>query len=232
MTKPIVRTVVEGDCRDFACWPVQVDMVFTDPPYGISNKDNTDRASAFSGYNSDKGTWDVEVDAQQWVPLAFNCLKPSGIFACFGTLGSLVSIFYQLEALGMRFQSHITWHKTNPAPSVHRRMLTHANEIILVYSKGAGWCFDYEYGKTLNEGKQKHNHWDFPCVRKIMGVTRKPPILCEQIVRLFTRPGDVVLDPFAGSGGIPEGAEKAGRSTICIEKDPALCVLLRGGLSA
>jgi DNA modification methylase len=212
----------------------EVDLILTDPPYGISNNGNASGASsAFSGYTSNKGEWDVAVPADQWVPPACRILRDGGVFIVFGTFGSLVPIFLELNKIdGMRFQSHITWHKTNPAPSIHRRMLTHANEIILVYSKGAKWTFDYVYAKSIT-GKQLHNHFDdgglpemtfeVAAVKKVVGVTRKPPVLCERLVRLFSRPDDVVLDPFAGSGAIPEAARAAGRRVVAIEIQDILC---------
>lgn len=219
-------TIVHADCREALLhYVAEVDLILTDPPYGVSNKRNAARASAaFSGYSSNKGAWDVPVAANLWVPAAAAALRPGGIFACFGTLGSLAPIFFELEQLNLTFQSHITWHKTNPAPSIHRRMLTHANELVLVYSKGAKWTFDYAYAKSLNHGRQCHNHFDLPCVRKVLGVTRKPPVLCDRLVRLFTKPGDVVLDPFAGSGAIPEAAWRAGRRAVAVEVRDDLCV--------
>lgn len=220
-----------GDCVQVLAGlqALGADMVLTDPPYGISNRRNANGVSgAFSGYTSDKGEWDVEVPADRWVPLACGALRPGGIFACFGTFGSLVPIYQALEAHPeMQFQSHPTWHKTNPAPSIHRRMLTHANEIILVYSKGPRWTFDYDYGKTINRGKQLHNHFECSAVRKVHGVTRKPPALCEKLIRLFTRPDDLVLDPFAGSGAIPEAAHRAGRRWVAIEINPELAARVR-----
>lgn len=218
--------IITGDCRKKLIQIENADMVFTDPPFAVSNKRNEKPHKGFSGYTSNKGDWDEEVPAHEWVPLACDALKPGGVFACFGTIGSLVPIFRALDSkdgygrqdLGMTFQSHIVWHKTNPAPSIHRRMLTHANEIILVYSKGSKWYFDYAYSKTLNHGKQCHNVFDVPAVRKVMGVTRKPPALCEMIIRLFCPVGGTVLDPFAGSGAIPQAAQKCDRDFIAIEK--------------
>ena len=64
-------------------------------------------------------------------------------------------------------------------------------------------------------------------VRKVMGVTRKPPVLCDRLVRLFSRPGDLVLDPYAGSGAIPEAAVKADRRSLAIELNPDLCEYMR-----
>lgn len=220
--------VIQGDAiEELARLTEPVDLVFTDPPYGVSNQANASGVSwGYSGYTSDKGVWDVTVLAEQWVPPACRILREGGMFVVFGTFGSLVPIFLELKRLGMQFQSHITWHKTNPAPSIHRRMLTHANEIILVFSKGSHWTFDYEYSKSLT-GKQMHNHFDVAAVHKVMGVTRKPPVLCERLVRLFTRPNDVVLDPFAGSGAIPQAALASERRSIAIEIQPALCEYMR-----
>ena len=215
----VACAVRQGDCRELLTTVHEpVGLILTDPPYGISNASNAGGVSAaFSGYTSDKGGWDIEVPASEWVPLAVATLRPGGLFASFGTYGSLVPIYHALEACGMQFQSHITWHKTNPAPSIHRRMLTAANEIILVYSRGPRWYFDYEYAKKLAGGKQHHNHFDIPAVRKRFGVTRKPPRLCEHLVRLFCRPGDLVLDPFAGSGATLEAAIRAGRAAMGFE---------------
>lgn len=247
--------IIRGDCLQKMLPISEVDMVFTDPPFALSNKRNEKPHKGFSGYSSNKGDWDEYVPADYWVPSACGTLKPGGIFACFGTLGSLVPVFTELDLYGklclvchhephpfsiskdglclictdnqhictfpkdkMQFQSHIIWHKTNPAPSVHRRMLTHANELILVFSKGPKWYFDYDYSKLLNNGKQCHNVFNYPAVRKMLGVTRKPVGLCEQIIRLFCPTGGTVLDPFAGSGAIPEAAAKAKRNFIAIEK--------------
>lgn len=211
----------------------RVDLVLTDPPYGVSNQGNSSGVSReFSGYTSDKGIWDIEISADQWVPAAVNVLRDGGMFVVFGTFGSLVPIYLELTRLSMRFQSHITWHKTNPAPSIHRRMLTHSNEILLVYSKGKQWTFNYDYAKSIT-GKQMHNHFtdepipemtfEIGAVRKEMEVTRKPPTLCDRLVRLFSNPNDLVLDPFAGSGTIPKAAIDADRRAIAIEIQPILC---------
>jgi DNA modification methylase len=217
-------TLIAGDCRAaLGEFTAQADLLFTDPPYNISNNRNSNGASRkFSGYSSNKGAWDTECPAEQWVPLAVNALKPGGMFLCFGVFGSLVPIFEQLLDCGMTFQSHIVWHKSNPAPSIHRRMLTHANEIILTFSKGPRWYFDYQYAKSLNNGHQHHNVFTVPAVRKVMGVTRKPPTLCLHLIQLFCPHGGTVLDPFAGTGAIPATALHSGRNAIAIERNQRL----------
>lgn len=210
-----------GDCRGvmLECRE-RPNFILTDPPYGISNGSNSDGISKeYSGYTSNKGKWDVEVPAKDWVPLACNMLVDGGLFACFGTFGSLVPVYYELEFLQMTFQSHITWHKTNPAPSIHRRMLTHSNEIILLYSKGAKWTFNYEVAKSFNDGKQMHNHFNYPATSKILGVTRKPLGILKALIQIFTNEGDLVFDPFVGSGAVLEAALLSGRRASGVEID-------------
>jgi site-specific DNA-methyltransferase (adenine-specific) len=199
-----------------------ISMVFTDPPFGIStNKTRT--PNSFSGYQPNKGAWDRVVPATQWVPSCIDALKPGGIFACFGVFGSLVPIWVCLEQdCRMRFQTHITWHKTNPAPCVHRRGLTLANEFILVYSKGANWHFDYAASKRQNHGTQQHNHIDCPAVRRQFGRTVKPPLLLQRYIELYCPRNGTVLDPFAGTGSILDAAQIMKRYSIGIELDRTL----------
>lgn len=211
----------QGDCVEVTpTIDVVVDFILTDPPYDISNNNNASGISReYSGYTSNKGTWDEKMPAYEWILPVCSLLKDGGILACFGTFGSLVPVYLELEFLQMTFQSHITWHKTNPAPSIHRRMLTHSNEIILVYSKGSNWTFNYDVAKELNDGKQMHNHIEQGAVPKMFGVTRKPVPLCEKLIKIFTNDDDLVFDPFAGSGAILEAASKCGRRAIGIEKN-------------
>lgn len=195
-------------------------MIFTDPPFGISKKRKNRKRNLFSGYQENKGAWDEVVPASEWISLAIDRLKDGGIFACFGVFGSLVPIYLECKRLDLRFQTHITWHKTNPAPCVHRRGLTLANEFILVFSKGSHWYFDYKRSKKQNHGKQQHNHIDCPAVRRVDGRTRKPIQLTSRYIELWCRRNGIVLDPFAGTGSLLEAAEFVHRNSIGIEIKP------------
>jgi site-specific DNA-methyltransferase (adenine-specific) len=190
--------------------------VITDPPFAVSNSRN--ESNEWNGYTSNKGSWDGKVDSI-WVDEACKLLLPGGIFAVFGTFGSLVPIYLRLQERDMTFQSHIIWHKANPAPCVHRRMLTHANEIILVYSKGPKWTFNYEVAKSLNGGKQLHNVWDAAVAKRIMGRTVKPVSILDKLTLCFTNPGDWVLDPFCGTSSIGKNALIHSRNYIGIDND-------------
>lgn len=190
-------------------------MCVTDPPFGISNNGTN---NDWIGYRSNKGDWDVVADVA-WVNGVCSRLVDGGTFVTFGVFGSLVPIFIQLEMLGMRFQSHPVWEKSNPAPSVHRRMYTFANELILVYTKGSNWIFNYDIAKNLNGGKQLKNVWRAGSVRRILQRTRKPAYVLDRLILPLTGEGDVVVDPFCGTCSIVERAAHYGCDVYGIDND-------------
>lgn len=193
-----------------------VDLVITDPPFSISNSRNVQ--NSWNGYTSKKGDWDETVDAV-WVQKAYHKLKSSGLFTAFGVFGSLVPIYLELESLGATFQSHPVWSKTNPAPSIHRRMYTGANELVLVYSKGAKWTYNYDDAKMLADGKQLKNVWTSSVVKRILGRTIKHPIILQNLIIPLSDKNDTCFDPFCGTSSIGLEAIKLGRNFIGIEKD-------------
>lgn len=212
--------LIIGDAVDVMADPptiVRPAMVLTDPPFDISNDAN--KSNDWNGYTSNKGEWDKQVDSL-WVPLAYELLTDSGIFACFGVFGSLVSVYIELTQLGALFQSHAAYTKTNPAPSIQRRMYTHANELVLIYSKGAGWTYNYQDAKELAGGKQLKNIFDAPVVRRVMGRTIKHHSVLKKLILPLTNEGDYVLDPFCGTCSIGAEALALGRNYIGIDNDP------------
>lgn len=222
--------VIQGDCRSIMkTLPGGYDFIFADPPYNISNERNL--LNSWNGYVSDKGSWDHICDYErftiEWVNAAVEVLRPGGIIAIIGVYGSLIPAWMTLVACGLQFQSHLVWHKTNPAPSIHRRMFTHANEIIIIFSKGPGWTFNYEAVKELSGGKQMHNVVTLPAVRRIANISRKPERLLEILVAAFTLPGGAVLDPFLGTGTTAICCKRMGRSCTGIEIDQDLALLAR-----
>ncbi len=217
------------DCEDIVDGLPKVDMVLTDPPFGISNIRNVS-THGWSGYTSDKGKWDVPPGAQ-WIDMCVDTLRPGGIFSSFGVYGSLVPVFIRLKQLGMTFQSHCIWEKSNPAPSFHRRMYTHANEIVLVFSKGTNWTFHYDVAKELGGGKQLKNVWRAGSSRRKLGRTRKPKYVVERLVLPLTSPGDWILDPFCGTSSLLEIAVAHGRNVIGIDSDPEVIQYSRNALA-
>jgi len=199
-----------------------IDMVYADPPYAISKVSGW--KNTWNGYQQDKGDWDrVDGDygdfTRLWLAEAIRLLRPGGIICISGVFGSLVPAFVFLEEQGLRFQSHLVWWKTNPAPSVHRRIFTHANELVVIFSKGANWTFNYDVLKERNGGKQQHNVVRLASCRKIAGIIRKPDALMDLLVLAFTNEGDTILDPFMGTGSMPLTANRAKRKAIGIDNN-------------
>ena len=206
-----------GDCHDIIDSLPGFHMCLTDPPFCVSNDANVD--NEWNGYTSNKGEWDKPVGVE-WIDSVCDKLVGGGLFSSFGVFGSQIPIFQRLEKIGMRFQSHPVWEKSNPAPSIHRRMFTHANEILLVFSKGRKWTFNYDIAKSLNEGKQLKNVWKAGSPRRILGRTRKPLHVLDRLLLPLTCEEDVVVDPFCGTCSIVERAAFHGCEVYGIEIDP------------
>ena len=213
--------------------PESFDLVLADPPFNISRKSSYSNPEI--GYNPDKGEWDNIEDREYWCMMrsyvhhCWDVMKLGANILTFGCYGSLIPVWYPFEVYGMNFRDHIVWHKSNPAPSVHRRGLTFSHELILWFSKpGAKWTFNYEESKKWNPtGKQQHNVIDCAAVRKKAGVTRKPPKLISYLIQVFSNPGDLVLDPFMGSGTTAECCKELGRDFIGYEIGEEQCAYMR-----
>jgi len=225
-----IYRLIQGDCLKVLpkIQGESVDLIFADPPYNISSRKMLH--TEWCGYTSEKGKWDYIENYEQWVKQwtreCYRILRNGGSFYIIGVFGSLLPVYQTLQSLGARFQTHIVWHKTNPAPCVNRRMYTFANEIILLFTKGNNWTFNYEISKTFNNGKQLHNVWDIPAVKKIEDITVKPEKLLQIIIAVSSNIGDVVLDPFLGSGTTMKVCQDLKRSCIGIEINSQYCEIV------
>ncbi len=208
-----------------------VDLVATDPPYFLSNNGITCVAGKMVCVN--KGDWDksrgVAADhafTKQWLGLCRALLKPDGAIWVSGTLHVIFSVGYAMQELGYRILNDVIWWKTNPAPHLACRYLQHATETILWAKKSekSKHTFHYDLMKKLNGGRQMQNVWRFPSVpreEKAFGghPTQKPVALMRRIVECSTNPGDLVLDPFMGSGTTGVACVLTGRQFVGIELD-------------
>lgn len=204
-----------------------VQFIFADPPYNISK--DIDCKNKKIGYKPNKGKWDFLTkkeefqNAKELISGASRILKESGTIAISGVYGSLIPYFIELENQGFYFKHHLIWHKKNPAPCVHRRSMTLSNEIILIFSKNKKYLFNYEESKKYNDGKQLHDVWNIPVTRKQLGVTRKPNELLKRLIAIYSNKGDLIIDPFLGSGTTYEISEILERRVIGYEKDFIRC---------
>jgi site-specific DNA-methyltransferase (adenine-specific) len=166
----------------------------------------------------------------RWLAEVCRVVRPNGNILVFGSFHNIYVIGFVLEhLLNRRILQQITWFKPNAQPNITGRLPTESTEYILWACnnsprRATRWTFDYPASKELNGGKQLRNMWPIPCTprsERLAGAhpTQKPLELLERIVRLWSKPGDLVLDCFAGTGTTAAAAARLGRRWIGIEKE-------------
>lgn len=227
--------LLHGDSLDLlASVPAaSVDMVFADPPYRLSNGgfscQNGRRASV------NKGSWDVARSVEEdddfnvcWLRECQRVLKPTGTLWVSGTQHVIFSLGFGMQRLGFHLLNTITWLKPNASPNLSCRYFTHSTELIVWASPARvtplQHTFNYKAMKAENGGKQMRDVWEIPVPprsEKLHGrhPTQKPLRLMRRIVAASTHPGDLVLDPFCGSGSTGVACLELGRSFVGIDLD-------------
>lgn len=209
-------------------------MIFADPPYFLSNGGVTCSGGKMVSVN--KGEWDKIGNSsvniiekhrfnRKWIRLCKKALKPDGSIWISGTLHNIYSIGMALEQEGFKIINNITWQKTNPPPNLACRCFTHSTETILWAQKAdkkAKHFFNYKLMKEYNGGKQMKDVWTGSLTKpseKKYGrhPTQKPEYLLDRIIQASTHPGDIILDPFCGSGTTGAVANRLGRLFIGID---------------
>lgn len=209
-----------------------IDMIFADPPYFLSGDGIT--CSGGKMVSVKKGEWDEKIDIKEkhrfnkkWIRACKRVLKDDGTIWISGTMHNIYSIGMALEEEGFKIINNITWRKLNPPPNISCRAFVHSTETILWAKKNikkAKHKFNYVLMKELNGGKQAKDVWDSPLTKpseKKCGKhpTQKPMIILEKLILASTDEGDLILDPFNGSGTTGIVANKLKRKYIGIEKE-------------
>ena len=209
-----------------------IDMIFADPPYFLSGDGIT--CSGGKIVSVKKGGWDKKIDIKEkhkfnkkWIRLCKRVLKDNGTIWISGTMHNIYSIGMALEEEGFKIINNITWKKLNPPPNISCRAFTHSTETILWAKKdikNAKHKFNYETMKTMNDGKQMKDVWETSLTKpseKKYGKhpTQKPIELLKRIIIASTDEGDLILDPFNGSGTTGIVANLLNRKYIGIEKE-------------
>lgn len=164
---------------------------------------------------------------RRWIRLCRRVLKPNGTIWISGTMHNIYSIGMALEQEGFKMINNITWQKTNPPPNISCRCFTHSTETILWAKKDeprARHYFNYQQMKEENGGKQMKDVWTGGLTRvseKKEGKhpTQKPEYLLERIVSASTKEGEIILDPFCGSGTTGVAALRYDRKFIGIDQE-------------
>ncbi len=209
-----------------------VDVCIADPPYNMSKKKGL--AWAFSSHVTMQENWDRFSDddffgfTATWIKEVTRIVKPNGNILLFGTYHNIYLMGFILQQLDRKILNSIIWTKPNAQPNITCRMLTESTEQIVwaanhTNKKATNWTFQYHAGKEMNGGKQLRNHWAYPVTARSERVaghpTQKPLALIERLILLFSHPGDVVLDPFAGVGTTGIAGHKHKRKCLLIEKE-------------
>lgn len=226
-----------------------VDLIFADPPYNLSNGGTTCYAGRRAPVDKGAWDRSAGIEAdhlfhQQWLAACLRVLKPSGTIWVSGTHHAIFSIGYAMQTLGYHLLNLVTWTKTNAPPHLACRMFAHSSELLIWAAPQRGprllHTFHYDDMKDENGGKQMRDIWGFnpdddetipggiwpiptpPRREKRHGKhpTQKPLELLRRIVRACTNPGDIVLDPFNGSGTTGLAALEYGCRYIGIEREP------------
>ena len=209
-----------------------IDMIFADPPYFLSGDGIS--CSAGKMVSVKKGTWDEKIDIKEkhkfnrkWIRLCKEVLKDDGTIWISGTMHNIYSIGMALEEEGFKIINNITWRKLNPPPNISCRAFVHSTETILWAKKdikNVKHKFNYKLMKKMNGNKQMKDVWETsltkPSERKCgKHPTQKPIELLEKIILASTNEGDLILDPFNGSGTTGIVASRLNRKYIGIEKE-------------
>jgi site-specific DNA-methyltransferase (adenine-specific) len=206
------------------------DAVFADPPYFLSNGGTSCRGG--QRVKVDKGAWDKSRGPElnhefnlEWLRRCQRVLKPDGTLWVTGTHHVIFSIGLALQQLGFKILNDIAWEKPNPPPNLSCRYFTHSTETVLWAAKNekSKHCFNYAAMKAVT-GKQMKTVWRFSApgrTEKSQGrhPTQKPVALIERCLLASTNEGDLVLDPFLGSGTTAVACARLNRSCIGIEQD-------------
>ncbi len=201
-----------------------INQIFADPPYNLSGS-NYQTVRSGKMVVCDKGDWDVIDDIlefnETWVKECVRVLADNGTIWISGTLHNHPSIGIILKKLNLWIINDVIWFKRNAAPLLSKNRLAPSTELIWIGSKTKKYYFDYETAKILNGGKQMRNLWEINAQRHLTShPTEKPESLLERIILLGSKEGDVVLDPFMGSGTTGVVAKRLKRDFIGFEISP------------
>jgi modification methylase len=243
--------VLVGDCvATMAALPAgSVDMIFADPPYNLQLKHELRRPNQ-SRVDGVEDAWDKIGDfaaydrfSRGWLEAARHVLKPDGTIWVIGTYHNIFRLGATLQDLGFWMLNDVIWRKTNPMPNFRGRRFTNAHETLIwaARDEASRYTFNYAALKSLNEELQMRSDWLIPICGgserlkrdgKKAHPTQKPEALLYRAIMAGTKPGDVVLDPFFGSGTTGAVARKLGRRFIGIERDEDYAAIARERIAA
>jgi modification methylase len=243
--------IITGDCVEImAGLPEKsVDLIFADPPYNLQLRQALWRPN-LTRVNAVTDAWDqfdslAEYDAftRSWLTACRRVLKDSGTLWVIGSYHNIYRVGAILQELGYWILNDIVWVKSNPMPNFRGVRFANAHETLIWAQKirGARYTFNYHTMKALNGGKQMRSDWLLPICAgaeriRVNGQkahsTQKPEALLERVILASSNVGDVVLDPFFGTGTTGVAAKRLGRHWIGIEREEQYVRLAQARIEA
>ena len=236
-----LNTIIDGDCIDVmnSLPEGSVDLIFADPPYNLQLKGDLHRPDN-SRVDAVDDAWDqfssfaaYDTFTKAWLKAARRLLKPHGAIWVIGSYHNIFRVGAAMQDTGFWLLNDVVWRKSNPMPNFRGKRFTNAHETMIWASKeeGGKYTFNYEALKALNEGIQMRSDWVLPICTgherlkddngEKAHPTQKPESLLHRVLVGSTNPGDVVLDPFFGTGTTGAVAKMLGREYIGIEREAA-----------
>lgn len=216
-----------------------VDLVFADPPYNLQlggdlHRPDNSKVDAVDNDWDQIGDFDAyDLFSCAWLEEARRVLKPNGALWTIGSYHNIFRVGAFLQDMGFWILNDVIWRKSNPMPNFKGTRFTNAHETLIWAgkTKEARVTFNYAAMKALNDGVQMRSDWTLPICAgaerlknrdgKKAHPTQKPESLLHRVLLATTNPGDIVLDPFFGTGTTGAVAKKLGRHFIGIEADSA-----------
>jgi len=245
--------IFSGDCLEILCSipDNSIDMIYADPPYMLSNNGFTCKNGKMANVN--KGKWDKSKGFEEdikfhdaWITACKRVLKPEGTIWISGTYHSIYQCGYLLQKNGFHVLNDIAWFKPNAPPNLSCRFFTASHETIIWARKDkkAKHTFNYKEmknglfpeDKLKNKNTQMRSVWSIPAPKKNekgfgKHPTQKPLDLLLRIITASTKEGNIILDPFNGSGASAIASSMIGnRYYVGIEIDEKYCKLTKDKL--
>src|SRR6476620_5829904 len=245
--------VLIGDCvAEMAALPAEsVDLVFADPPYNLQLQGDLKRPDD-SRVDAVNDAWDKFASfsayddfTRAWLIACRRVMKRSATLWVIGSYHNIFRVGTILQDLGFWILNDVVWRKSNPMPNFRGRRFTNAHETLIWAARepgGKGYTFNCEALKAGNEDIQVRSDWTIPLCTgeerlkggdgKKLHPTQKPEALLARVILSASRPDDLVLDPFNGTGTTGATAKRLGRQFIGIERDPAYAAAAEARISA
>jgi modification methylase len=245
--------VIEGDCvANMNALPEGcADLIFADPPYNLQLQGDLHRPNN-SKVDAVDDHWDqfssfAEYDrfTREWLIAARRVMKPEGALWVIGSYHNIFRVGAILQDLGFWIMNDVIWRKTNPMPNFRGKRFTNAHETMIWATrdqKQKSYTFNYEAMKALNDDLQMRSDWTLPIcsggerLKDENGdkahSTQKPESLLHRVILSSSKPGDVILDPFFGSGTTGAVARRLGRHFIGLERDQKYARIARQRISS